>query len=114
MHYNSLIICKMHRDRWCTAKENSRADSRWQEILKCIVDVVFFLAEGNLSFHGHSSKIGDPESRLLLGVSMLHNRVLALYLQKVLYSSSSLQNSINLRAANLQNFLGDIPHSKKF
>ena len=60
-----------------------------------------------LSFHGYSSKIGDPESGLLLGVSMLHNRVLALYLQKVLYSSSSfifiykMPLKINLRAAIL-------------
>ena len=31
---------------------------------KCILDVVFFLAEHNLPFHGHSSKISDPDSGL--------------------------------------------------
>ena len=60
--------------------------SQWREILKCILDVVFFLAEHNLSFCGHSSKIGDPDSRLFLNALELlgkHNRVLALHLQKV-------------------------------
>ena len=33
---------------------------------KCILDIVFFLAEHNLSFRGHSSKIGDPDNGLFL------------------------------------------------
>ncbi|MCY3927482.1 MAG: DUF4371 domain-containing protein [Acidobacteria bacterium] len=60
--------------------------SQWREILKCILDVVFFLAEHNLPFRGHSSKIGDPDSGLFLSALELlgkHNRVLALHLQKV-------------------------------
>ena len=30
--------------------------------LKCVLDVMLFLAEHNLSFHGHSCKISDPDS----------------------------------------------------
>ena len=29
---------------------------------KCVLDVMLFLAEHNLSFHGHSCKISDPDS----------------------------------------------------
>ena len=49
--------------------------------MKYISDVVFFLAEYNLSFHDHSSKISDSE-RLISSALGLYNRVLALYLQK--------------------------------
>ena len=57
---------KIYRDRLCTAKANSTADSQWREILKCRSDVVFFLAEHNLSFHGDGSKISDPDRGLFL------------------------------------------------
>ena len=43
---------------------------------------MLFLAEHNFSFHGHSSKISDPESGLFLSALGLHIRVLALHLQK--------------------------------
>ena len=58
---------KIYRDRLCTAKANGRADSQWREtVLKYRSDVVFFLAEHNLSFHGDGSKISDPDRGLLL------------------------------------------------
>ena len=60
--------------------------SQWREILKWRLDIVFFLAEHNLSFRGHSSKIGDPDNGLFMSALELlskHNRVLALHLQKV-------------------------------
>ena len=65
-------------------KQITEQISQWWEILKCILDVVFFLAEHNLSFHGSSSKIGDPDNGLFLAALELlgkHNRLLALYLQ---------------------------------
>ena len=43
-----------------------------------------FFAEHNLSFHAHSSKIGDPYDGSFLRVLGLHNSVLALHLQKKL------------------------------
>ena len=47
---------------------------------------MFFLAEHNLSFRGHSSKISDADNGLSLSALELlskHNRVLALHLQKI-------------------------------
>lgn len=66
-------------------KQKAEIISQWQEILKCILDAVFFLAEYNLSFHGSNSKIEDPDNRVLDALELLgkHNRVLALGLQKV-------------------------------
>ena len=45
-------------------KQITEQISQWWEILKCILDVVFFLAEHNLPFHVSSSKIGDPDNGL--------------------------------------------------
>ena len=86
----------MHRDRWCTAKENSRADSRWWEILKCIVDVEFFLTEDNLSFHGHCNKINNPNSGLFLRALRLHNRVLALYIWHAMHANCASHNKSDI------------------
>ena len=44
--------------------------------------------EHGLSFHGHCSKISDPDSGLFLSALGLHNRVLALHLHKSTGSSS--------------------------
>ena len=58
-----------------------------------------FFAEHNLSFHAHSSKIGDPYDGSFLRVLGLHNSVLALHLQKKTDSSSfSLQNAPKIQS----------------
>ena len=47
-------------------KQITEQISQWWEILNCILDVVFFLAEHNLSFCHSSSKVGDPDNGLFL------------------------------------------------
>ena len=62
-----------------------------------------FLAEHNLSFHGHSSKISDPDSGFSWSNLGLHNynRLLALHLQKkvlALLHSFSSQNAPKIQS----------------
>ena len=59
--------------------------TKWCEILKCILDATLFLAERNLPFCGSSSKIGDADNGLFLGLELLsqHNKMLQLHLQEV-------------------------------
>ena len=71
-----------------------------------------FLAEHNLSFHGHSSKISDPDSGFSWSNLGLHNynRLLALHLQKkvlALLHSFSSQNAPKIQSDLFyKNFLG--------
>lgn len=74
----------VHRIDSALQKKIAEQISQWWEILNCILDVVFFLAEYNLHFHASSSKIGDSDNGLFLGALELlgkHNRILALHLQ---------------------------------
>ncbi|XP_065903748.1 zinc finger MYM-type protein 1-like [Dysidea avara] len=60
--------------------------AKWKEILKCILDVILFLAERNLPFRGSSNKIGDGDNGLFLGILELlskHNKVLEMHLNNV-------------------------------
>ncbi|XP_065902561.1 uncharacterized protein [Dysidea avara] len=60
--------------------------TKWKEIPKCILDVILFLAEHNLPFRGSSSKIGDGDNGLFLGILELlskHNKVLEMHLNNV-------------------------------
>ncbi|XP_065639642.1 uncharacterized protein LOC136072365 [Hydra vulgaris] len=59
---------------------------RWREILKCILDVILFLASRNLSFRGSSKMIGDDDNGNFLATLELlakHNKTLQLHLEEV-------------------------------
>jgi len=60
--------------------------AKWREILKCILDVILFLAERNLPLRGSSSRIGDEDNGLFLGMLELlskHNKMLEVHLAHV-------------------------------
>ena len=60
--------------------------AKWKEILKCILDVILFLAERNLPFRGSSSKVWDGDNGLFLGTLELlskHNKLLEMHLRNV-------------------------------
>ncbi|XP_047129456.2 zinc finger MYM-type protein 1-like [Hydra vulgaris] len=60
--------------------------ARWREILKCILDVILFLALRNLSFRGSSKMIGDDDDGNFLATLELlakHNKTLQLHLEEV-------------------------------
>jgi len=55
-------------------------------MLKCILDVILFLAERHLPLRGSSSRIGDEDNGLFLGMLELlskHNKVLKVHLAHV-------------------------------
>ena len=60
--------------------------AKWKQILRCILDVVLFLAERNLPFRGSSSTVGDCNNGLFFGMLELlskHNKVLEMHLRNV-------------------------------
>jgi hypothetical protein len=59
---------------------------KWQEVFRCILDVVLFLSERNLPFRGSTTKLDDPNNGLFLGNLELlssHNQVLKMHLNEV-------------------------------
>ena len=75
-------------------KELETETAKWRQILRCILHVTLFLAERNLPFRGHNSKIGDQGNGLFLGELELlsrYNPVLKLHLNEVKQSQDKSQ-----------------------
>ena len=73
-------------------KQIDAETAKWKDILKCILDVVLYLAEHNLPFSGSSSKLCYRENGLFLGTLELlskHNKILEMHLRNVKQHQSS-------------------------
>ena len=60
-------------------KQTDIDTAKWKQLLRCILDVIVFLAERNLPFCGSSSAVGDGNNGQFLGMLELlskHNKVL--------------------------------------
>ena len=67
-------------------KQTDIDTAKWKQLLRCILDVILFLAERNLPFCGSSSAFGDSNIGQFLGMLELlskHNKVLEMHLRNM-------------------------------
>lgn len=112
-----LIDSKLE-EQWC------KEENFWIQVLKCLLDVIFYLAKNNLAFRGASDNINDNNCGNFLSLVKLlakHNSVLALHVErlektKLSYLSPKIQNEfISIAGDSIRkSILKDISSRKFF